>query len=516
MSFEDLRAERLKKLELIRETGVEAYPIESAEGAEIATVVKNWSDLLDADEEITLVGRLLARRGHGGAFFADLNDGSLDEGESIAEVPEDEKGRHGTLQLMLKKDLVGEAAFNLFENAVDVGDFLECRGSLFVTTRGEKTLQVSAWRMLAKSLRPLPDKWHGLQDIDERFRRRYLDSLMNPEVKSRFILRSRLISAVRQFLDDAGYLEVDTPVLQAVYGGASAQPFKTHHNALALDLFLRIAPELYLKKMLIGGFPKVYEVVRNFRNEGIDVTHNPEFTNVEFYAAYSDAPKQRAFVQALIKHVVKKVLHVDVITYNAEDLSIDGEFAVLPYFELFSTYAQIESPQDLTPGEWMSKAKEFKVECAPKDSRDKIMDNIYKKVIRPKLIAPTFIVDYPATYLPLAKRFADRPDLVDAFQLVIAGVELVKGFSELNDPLDQAARFSEQDKIIAAGDTEGQPSDAEFVEALEYGMPPAGGVGIGLDRLAMLLTNVTNIKEVIYFPTMKPRGGERLDSGGKS
>ena len=338
---------------------------------------------------------------------------------------------------------------------------------------------------------------------------------MDTEVKKRFIQRSRMITAVREFLDDAGYLEVDTPVLQPVYGGASAQPFTTHHNALDVPLFLRIAPELYLKKMLIGGFPKVYEIVRNFRNEGIDVTHNPEFTNVEYYAAYADAPKQRAFIEALFRHIAKKVLHSDVIEYDEQVINLEPAFAVIPYFDLFKQFAGIEAPESLTRDQWAKEAERLGIEFAPGDATDKILDNIYKKVARPKLVQPTFIVDYPATYLPLAKRFKDRPELVDAFQLVMGGVELVKAFSELNDPVDQADRFAEQDKIIAAGDTEGQPSDEDFVEALEYGMPPAGGVGIGLDRLAMILTNTKNIKEVIYFPTMKPRAKEMRESGTK-
>ncbi len=508
MSFEDLRQERVKKLEQLRTAGVDPYPIATADTAEIAATIKNFSDLVDSGEEVTIAGRLMGKRGHGGAMFGDVNDGSFDEGETVAEAPEDMKGRRGTMQILLKVDLLGEQSHTQFGELVDVGDFIECTGTLLLTARGEKTLQVTRWKMLAKSLRPLPDKWHGLQDPDERFRRRYLDSLMDVEVKKRFILRSRMITAVREFLDDAGYLEVDTPVLQPVYGGASAQPFTTHHNALDVPLFLRIAPELYLKKMLIGGFPKVYEIVRNFRNEGIDVTHNPEFTNVEYYAAYSDAPKQRAFIEALFRHIGKKVLHGEVIEYDEQMINLEPTFAVIPYHQLFTQFAGIAAPETLTREQWMQEAERLHVEFAPGDATDKILDNIYKKVARPKLIQPTFIVDYPATYLPLAKRFTDRPELVDAFQLVMGGVELVKAFSELNDPIDQAARFAEQDKIIAAGDTEGQPSDEDFVEALEYGMPPAGGVGIGLDRLAMILTNTKNIKEVIYFPTMRPKGKE--------
>jgi len=272
-----------------------------------------------------------------------------------------------------------------------------------------------------------------------------------------------------------------------------------------MELFLRIAPELYLKKMLVGGFPKVYEVVRNFRNEGIDATHNPEFTNVEFYAAYTDAPKQRKFVEALIRHVVKKVLRGDTVLYDENEINVGADFAVIPYLELFTRFANVQTPEKLSLEEWREVAERLKVEYAPEDGIDKVMDQIYKKTARLQLIQPTFIVDYPATYLPLAKRFPDRYQLVDAFQLVMGGVELVKAFSELNDPIDQAERFAEQDKIIAAGDAEGQPSDEDFVEALEYGMPPAGGVGIGLDRLSMILTDTKNIKEVIYFPTMRPK-----------
>jgi lysyl-tRNA synthetase class 2 len=306
-------------------------------------------------------------------------------------------------------------------------------------------------------------------------------------------------------LDTRGYLEVETPALQPLYGGASAEPFVTHHNALDIDLYLRISNELYLKRMLVAGFPKVYEIARDFRNEGIDATHNPEFTMVEWYEAFSDHHKQMVFVEEMIREIVKEVFTANSFTAYDNEINLNAPFRVIPYFDLLKEKAGITDLDSATVETLGAFAKENGIEVTTVDSKVKILDNIYKKLVRPTLIQPTFIVDYPAEYLPLAKKSKSNPLFVDAFQLVIAGVELVKAFSELNDPLDQRARFEEQEKNKTAGEKDAQSMDVDFLEALEYGMPPAGGVGIGIDRLVMVLTNTRNIKEVIFFPTMRPR-----------
>jgi len=344
-----------------------------------------------------------------------------------------------------------------------------------------------------------------LTDTEERCRRRYLDTTMSPEVKERFILRSKLVFELRKYLNDSGYLEVETPILQHLPGGANAEPFKTHHNSLDIDLYLRIAPELYLKKLLIGGFPKIFELGRNFRNEGIDTTHNPEFTMLEFYESFSDAKKQMDYVEKMLKNIIQKILGKKLIEYAGSKIDLSKKFQHVNYFDLLKRHALLVEIDSAKKEHIAIKAAQFGIEVNDGDSKEKIMDSIYKKVCRPKLVQPTFVVNYPKNSLPLAKLTKNDPRLVDAFQLVIGGIELVKGFSELSDPIEQAERFNEQEKNRQEGDAEAQRTDSEFIEALEYGMPPAGGVGIGIDRLAMFVADVKNVKEVILFPTMRPR-----------
>lgn len=487
-SLEEIRNNRLEKLNQLKKEGINPYPISSNQNYKLASAIENFSKLAESQQKVSLAGRVLSLRPQGGLTFITFNDGTA------------------KFQGLLKKSEEGEdKSFELFSNTVDIGDFIEVSGTLFVTKREEKTIQVLEWKMLAKSLRPLPEKWHGLQDIEERFRKRYLDTLMSEEVKNRFITRSKIISEVRRFLDSEGFLEVETPVLQPLAGGANALPFITHHNALDIDLFLRIAPELYLKKLLIGGFPKVYEICRNFRNEGIDTVHNPEFTNVEFYEAYSTAEKQRAFVEKLFRSVVNKIFNKEKITYDGHEIDFSEKFETISYFDLLKKYGEVENPEKVTLDEIKEHADKIKVKYEDSDPLEKIMDNIYKKTCRPNLIQPTFIIDYPVNYVPLAKKLENNPNLADAFQLVVGGMELIKAFSELNDPIDQEERFLAQEKNRKAGDEESQHNDTEFVEALEYGMPPAGGVGIGLERLTMLLTDQKSIREVILFPTLRPK-----------
>jgi len=486
-SLEEIRTERIKKLNYLKEQGINPYPISSVQDFSIKEILANFSKLLKRKKSISLVGRVTSLRGQGALVFFDFHDGT------------------DTLQGLLKKGETKDESRNLFADTVDVGDFVELKGTLFVTKRKEKTFLVKDWKMLAKSLRSLPDKWHGLQDVEERFRRRYLDILMSKEVKERFILRSKMITLLRSILNSENYLEVETPILQPLAGGATAEPFITHHSALDIDLYLRIAPELYLKKLLVGGFPKVYEIGRNFRNEGIDVTHNPEFTMLEFYESYSDAKNQMVFLEKMLKELTKKLFGKSTIIYGKEKISLSKKFTEISFFDLLKRYALIPDPQNTTLNELKLKAKQLGVDVADTDAPEKIMDNIYKKACRPKLIQPTFVVDYPTAFSPFAKRKEDNESLIDRFQLIIGGIEMANAFSELNDSLDQANRYKEQDKKKRGGEKEVSPSDEDFLEAIEYGMPPAGGVGVGIDRLAMFFTDTKNIKEVILFPTMRPR-----------
>lgn len=486
-SLDEIRQNRLKKIEILKERGITPYPISSKQDFSLEEVIASYSKFSKRKKPLHLVGRIITLRPQGGLIFFNFSDGTA------------------TFQGLLKKKEIKDDLFALFKETIDIGDFIELKGSLFLTKRREKTILVTGWKILAKSLRPLPEKWHGLKDVEERFRRRYLDALMSEEVKERFILRSQLISEMRNILDKAGYLEVETPVLQPIYGGASAQPFITHHNALDIDLYLRISDELYLKRMLVAGFPKVYELSKDFRNEGIDVKHNPEFTMLEFYETYSDAEKQMKFVEKMFKTVVKKLFKKSKITYDGNQIDFSKKFAVVPYFDLLKRYALINNPESISLDDLKLRASRLGLSVNPGDPTYKIMDNIFKKVCRPKLIQPTFVVDYPTDYLPLAKRKEENPDLVSAFQLFIGTLELVKAFSELNDPIDQKDRFLNQEKFKEKGDEEAQPLDEDFIEAMEYGLPPAGGVGIGIDRLMMLLTDTHNIKEVIFFPTMRPK-----------
>ena len=486
-SIDEIRETRIKKLELFKKEGIEPYPANSKRELSLKEAISDFDKLEKEGALKWVAGRVMSLRGQGAIIFVTLNDGT----ESF--------------QALFKKDSIATDKFTLFNEAVDIGDFIEVQGKFFITKRGEKTIEVKDWRILSKSLRPLPEKWHGLQDVEERFRKRYLDALMSPEVKKRFLIRSKVITELRKIFDENGYLEVETPVLQPLYGGASAEPFVTKHNTLDMKMYLRISDELYLKRMLVAGFPKVYEIAKDFRNEGIDVSHNPEFTMVEFYESFSDAKKQMAFTEQIMKTLVQKIHGADSMEYNGNKIDFSKKFEIIPYFDLFKKYAGIADPENSSKVELEKIAEKCGAIVDKGDSIPKILDNIYKKLCRPKLVQPTFIVDYPAEYLPLAKKNAKNPKLVEAFQLVAGGIELLKAFSELNDPIDQALRFDEQEKNKKEGEVDAQRKDDDFIEAMEYGMPPAGGVGIGIDRLVMFLTDTQNIKEVIFFPTMKPR-----------
>lgn len=486
-TIDEIRRLRLEKIEKLKSAGMEVYPVTSKQDYTLAETVEKFATLSKNDKPVSLVGRVMSLRPQGAIVFFTFDDGT------------------GRFQGFMKKgEGIDDKPFDLFVETIDVGDFVEVRGKLFETQRGEKTLNISDWKILSKSLRPLPEKWHGLQDVEERFRKRYLDVLSSAEVKERFIIRSKIVTEIRKFFDKNGFLEVETPILQSLAGGASAEPFVTHHNALDMDMHLRIAPELYLKELLVAGFPKVYEIGRLFRNEGIDVTHNPEFTTIEFYESFAQAKTHRALIEKVLKGVVKNIFGKSVVEFDGNSIDFSKKFDVITFMDLLKRFALIPNPKSITLDEAKLKAEQLGVKVERGDLTHKILDNIYKKTCRPKLIQPTFIIDYPTAFSPLAKHKEGTEEFIDRFQLVIGGYELVNAFSELNDPVEQKKRFLAQEKNRELGDQEAQPNDEEYVEAMEYGMPPAGGAAISIDRLTMLLTNTKNIREVILFPTLRP------------
>lgn len=486
-SIDEIREARIKKLKILENRGVNPYPAQSKREISLQEAIENF-DILEKSEEVKwIAGRIMSIRGQGAIVFITVNDGT------------------GVFQGLLKKDIIGDDKLSFFNEVVDIGDFVEVQGNFFTTKRGEKTLEAKDWRMLSKSLRPLPEKWHGLQDVEERFRKRYLDILMNSEAKDRLLLRSKIINLVRKFYNDDGYTEVETPRLQNVAGGATAKPFITHHNALDTDFFLTIAQELYLKILLVGGFTKVYEIGKVFRNEGIDTTHNPEFTMLESQEVYGNAKTQRDFIEKLFKYLIKEIFGAEKINISEVELDFSKDFEVITFYNLIKKYTEIKNPAEITKTELYKYAQKIGVKFEPEESKENVMDSIYKKLCRSNLVQPIFIIDYPVSFNPFAKRKEDDPSLIDRFQLVIAGIELVNAFTELNNPIDQKERYLEQDNKGKKGEDEISPTDMAYLEAMEYGMPPNGGIGIGIDRLVMFLSGTKNIKEVILFPTMKPK-----------
>ncbi|MDD3548663.1 MAG: lysine--tRNA ligase [Candidatus Pacebacteria bacterium] len=479
--LEDIIKERIKKLRELKKLGINPYPEKISRQFSIKETIASFSSWSLSKKKITLAGRILAIRGHGGAIFFDLKDGS------------------DKIQALLKKDVLGKKGMDFFEKFFDVGDFIEAKGILFKTKKGEKTLEVHTFKMAAKNLRPLPKSWFGLEDVEERYRRRYLDLLENEEVNKRFIFRSKIISAIRDFLNQKGYLEVETPILQPIYGGANARPFVTKLEALNLKVFLRIAPELYLKRLIVGGWENIYEIGKCFRNEGLDREHNPEFTLLELYSAYKSREDLMKLVENLIKFLAKS-FKKDL--GSASWLNKKWEIISFENFLKSKTGLKLSDSKE----KWEEKAKILKATINENDSVAKIADAILKK-LRKDIKGPLFLIDQPLDISPLAKKKEDDPTKTARFQLIIDGWELVNGFSELNDPLDQKERFKSQALMGKKGDLEAHPLDDDFIEALEYGMPPTAGLGIGIDRLVAVLTKAPALKEVILFPFMKPRQG---------
>lgn len=481
------RAVRLEKLNVAASMGIDPYPAVSRRTHEIASLLLNFEETVADGTEVTVVGRLRAIRGHGGACFADIEDGS------------------GKIQLHLKSDVLGTTSFETFEKIVDRGDFVQVSGTCFVTKRGEKSVEAKSWTLLTKALSPLPDKWHGLADVEVRYRRRELDLIANPEVRLVFRKRSLIVSEIRRFLEAEGFMEVETPVLQSVAGGATAKPFVTHHNALGIDLYLRIATELHLKRLVVGGFERVFEIGRIFRNEGIDHLHNPEFTSIEFYMAYADYRDLMGMTERMLAAVTTRVNGSPFVEHDGAKIDFSGPYPRITFRDAIKEFGGIDIEEYPDRASLAKAADGLGVKVETQDDLGAILDNLYKKTVRPNIVDPTFIIDHPTVILPLAKRKPGDGRYVESFQLVLGrGVELVKAFSELNDPIDQRKRFEEQERLRAAGDEEAQPMDEEFIAALEAGMPPTAGFGMGIDRLAALLTGSHGLKEVILFPTLRP------------
>lgn len=434
---------------------------------------------------VRIAGRITALRHHGKVTFADLQDGT------------------GRIQLFAREDVLGEDEYRKFTQ-LDVGDIVGAGGELTKTRRGEISIAVAEFALLAKALRPIPEKWHGLRDIEARYRYRYLDLIANPNSRLVFIRRTRIISAMRKFLDERGFLEVETPMMHPVPGGALARPFITHHNALNLDLYLRIAPELYLKRLIIGGFEKVYEIGRNFRNEGISPRHNPEFTMLEAYWAYVDYEAIMELTESLICYVAQETLGTACITYQGNEIDLKPPWRRAKLFDALQEYTGVNFREVRTDDQARAIAQQLGLEIDQRDDRGRIIDEVLKKKVVPHLIQPTFLIEYPVEISPLAKRCHHDPSLTERFQAFIGGLEVANAFSELNDPIDQRKRFEEQMRRRAAGDEEAHEMDWDFVRALEYGMPPTGGLGIGIDRLVMLLTDSPSIRDVILFPLLRP------------
>ncbi len=478
---------RREKLASLRERGIDPYRGEFKPDTSAQTVIDHFQQIEGA--KCAVAGRIVSFRSHGKASFAHLED------------------RSGKIQLYAKQDILGEEAYGLFRQ-LDLGDLIGVTGEIFKTHRGEITIKIEHFTYLAKALSPLPEKWHGLKDVELRYRQRYLDLIANPEVKEHFMRRSQIIKTIRTYLDERGFLEVETPMMHAIAGGAAAKPFITHHNALDIPLYLRIAPELYLKRLLVGGLERVYEINRNFRNEGISTKHNPEFTMLELYQAYADYQDMMALMEDLVVKVSQQVTGSSQVEYQGEIIDFTPPWKRISMLEAVEGALGGVSLEKLTAQQLRQRALEAGVELEADASVGAIINEVFEQKVEETLIQPTFVYDYPVEISPLARRKADMPQLTERFEAFVYGRELANAFSELNDPLDQLKRFQEQVKERQRGNEEAQAMDYDYIRALEHGMPPAGGLGIGIDRLVMLFVDAASIRDVILFPLLKPRDEE--------
>jgi lysyl-tRNA synthetase, class II len=488
-SLEEIRAARLKKLKKLQEAGVNSYPAETARDFEIAELIKDFEKLQSEKREVTIAGRVMSLRAQGAIIFADIFDGTCLDGKPA-----------GKLQIFLKRgESIGEKDFDLFAEAVDIGDFIEVTGTLFTTKREEKTLQVTGWKMLTKSLRPLPEKWHGLQDIEERYRKRYLDFLMDKELRELIIKKSKFWEVTRNFFKAKGFLEVETPTLELTTGGAEARPFKTHHNDFDLDMFLRISVgELWQKRLMAAGFPKTFEIGRVYRNEGTSPEHLQEFTNMEFYWSYANYKDGMNLVKELYQTIAQTVFGQTKFEYNGHTFDLGSDWQEIDYAEEIKKQTSIDI-EKASEKEIKEKLAELKISYEG-NNRERLLDTLWKHC-RKNIAGPAFLINHPVLVAPLAKKVFGR-EVVQMFQPIIGGSEVGRGYSELNDPIDQRERFEIQQKLIEKGDEEAMMPDFEFVEMLEYGMPPTCGFGFG-ERLFAILAGKP-VRELQTFPLMRP------------
>jgi len=479
----ELKRVRLEKLQELRDMGVDPFG-GRFERSTMAQTIKDSFDNFEG-QTVQVAGRMMSKRRHGKAGFANLQDYS------------------GSIQLYFRQDDLGPEKYELFKK-MDMGDIIGVSGTVFRTQKGEMSIHIYDLTYLSKSLHPLPEKWHGLKDVELRYRQRYVDLIVNPEVKEVFVKRSRIIREIRRYLDERGFLEVETPMMQPIPGGATAKPFITHHNALDTELYLRIAPELYLKRLLVGGLEKVYEINRSFRNEGISTRHNPEFTMLEIYQAYADFQDMMDLTEALIANVVNQVNGSLQVEFEGQTIDFTTPWKRLPMLEAIKQYTGLDFNHIVDDDEAFQAARGLGMELEPGAARGEIINEVFESFVEEHLVQPTFIFGHPVDISPLAKRNRETPEFTDRFELFIVQREIANAFSELNDPIDQRQRFQKQVEKRQSGDGEAHMMDEDYIRALEYGMPSAGGLGIGIDRLVMLITGSPSIRDVILFPTLRP------------
>ncbi|NLV22156.1 MAG: lysine--tRNA ligase [Syntrophomonadaceae bacterium] len=484
LDLNELKKVRLEKLQELRDMGIDPFGSRFERDTDCQTIIDKFEVM--EGQNISVAGRIMSKRRHGKAGFANLQDLS------------------GIIQLYFKKDDLGEERYELFKK-LDIGDILGIRGYVFRTQKGEITIHVEDLEYLSKSLNPLPEKWHGLKDVETRYRQRYVDLIVNPDSRAVFIKRSRIVKEMRNYLDTRGFLEVETPMMQPIAGGATARPFITHHNTLDMDLYLRIAPELYLKRLIVGGLEKVYEINRSFRNEGISTRHNPEFTMLEIYQAYADYQVMMELAENMIAAVLEKVNGSMQVEFEGVTLDFTPPWHRITMLDAIKKHAGVDFTVIVSDEEARAAAAKLGMKVDGRSSRGEIINEVFEEFVESKLIQPTFVYGHPVEISPLAKRNAQYPEFTDRFEVFIMQREIANAFSELNDPLDQKQRFLKQVEKRASGDAEAHMMDEDYINALEYGMPPAGGMGIGIDRLVMLITGSSSIRDVILFPTLRAR-----------
>jgi len=482
---EDLINAREEHIERLTSSGVALYPTWHSRTHEAADVQKESISLIEDKTVVTVAGRLSGKRKHGGSTFGDISDGS------------------GKIQILFRRNNVGEEKYNLLE-ALDLGDIIAISGQVIKTQAGEVTVDAQKWELLTKSLLPLPDNWYGLKDVEVRARQRELDLIINEEARKTFVTRSATIQALREFLLSNKFMEVETPVLQSIAGGASAKPFSTHHNALDLELFLRISPELYLKRLVVGGFERVFEIARNFRNEGVDRQHNPEFTMCEFYMAYANIDDLISFSEKMFEYILKALGKDTKISYQGNEIDFSAPWKQISYVDAIKKATGLDVLKENNPEIYADYLVGKKIDLPEAKTLPALVDTIFKETVRKKIIQPVIVRDFPVYMEPLAKRYDDKKEIVQRAQLVAMGAEIFKAYTELNDPVDQEKRFGEQEQYGKAGDKEAQHIDQAFLQALRIGLPPTAGWGMGIDRLVMLLTDQAHIRDVITFPLMRP------------